>query len=187
MNALEAGDRLALNRQIKVYKYPNGAVNYIELLKIPLSDRLPSLVQRNGEERIHKILGAAIHLAMESLNLSQPLSAGQTINLVDEILDTANEDYLSLEDVVLFLQKLVRGYAGELYKHIDIATFMGKFEDYREQRHKEYIRAKEEKHIQHKAFGNNKNSLYVDKNKDIDPQTFFELLSTYQDSKNDAQ
>src|ERR1700748_2459317 len=98
-------------------------------------------------------MGAAIQLAMESLNLSQGLTTNQIFDLVDNIIDSSTEDYLGLEDVILFLQKLARGEAGKLYKHIDIASFMEMFEKYRQERHLEYIRTKEEHHSQYKIVG----------------------------------
>lgn len=153
INALETGDKITLSVVLKAYKYPNGAVNYLEVMKVPHSDRLPGLVEKEGMERVHKVLGAAITLAMESLNLKQGLTAVQTLDLVDNILDSATEDYLGLEDVVLFLQKLVRGEAGKLFNSIDIPTFMALFEKYRQDRHLELLKHRKEEHLIFKDLG----------------------------------
>jgi hypothetical protein len=151
---LETGNKLDLSVSLKAYKYPNGAVNYLEVMKVPHDDRLPGLIVKEGLERIHKLLGAAITLAMESLNLKQSFTAPQIFDLVDNILDSANEDYLGIEDVVLFLQKLVRGEAGKLFNSIDIPTFMTLFEKYRQERHEELLRFREEEQAQHKTAVN---------------------------------
>jgi hypothetical protein len=180
---LEQGDKMGLSVAIKAFKYPNGAVNFNQLLRIPSNDRLPALIQKEGLERVHKLLGAAVQLALESLNLSQGLTANQVFDLVDNILDSSTEDYLGLEDVILFLQKLVRGEAGKLYKHIDIASFMEMFEKYRQERHLEYIRTKEEQHVQYKISGKSNIRPTAEKDKDIDPNTFFDLLQTYNENR----
>lgn len=181
---MEQGDKMALSVAIKNYKYPNGAVNFNQLLRIPSNDRLPALIQKQGLERVHKLLGAAVQLALESLNLSQSLTANQVFDLVDNIIDSSTEDYLGLEDVVLFLQKLVRGEAGKLYKHIDVASFMEMFEKYRQERHLEYIRTKEEQHVQYKVAGKNNSGVKVEKG-DMDSETFFDLLQTYHENRNE--
>ena len=180
---MERGDKMGLSVAIKAYKYPNGAVNFNQLLKIPSTDRIPALIQKEGLEKVHKLMGAAIQLALESLNLSQGLTPNQVFDLVDNIIDSSTEDYLGIEDVVLFLQKLVRGEAGKLYKHIDVASFMEMFEKYRQERHLEYIRTKEEQHVQYKISGRNVPRGTIEKDKDIDPETFFDLLQTYHENR----
>lgn len=77
----------------------------------------------------------------------------QINDLAEELIDTANEDNLSLEDVILFLQRLVRGQYGELYESMDIPKFMEKFEVYRQDRHNEILRIRESEHLQYKALG----------------------------------
>lgn len=182
---MDRQDKVGLSVALKPYKFENGAVNFTQLLKIPSSDRLPELIKKEGLERIHKMLGAAIHMAMESLNLQQGLTANQTFDLVDEILDTSSEDFLGLEDVMLFLQKLVRGEAGKLYKHIDRATFMEMFEKYRQTRHIAYLREKEEQEAQYKISGKTSQRVSVEKDKDMEPAVFFDLLQTYNEERNE--
>lgn len=180
---MERGDKMGLSVAIKAYKYPNGAVNFNQLLKIPSNDRIPALIQKDGVLKVHKLMGAAIQLALESLNLSQGLTANQVFDLVDNIIDSSTEDYLGIEDVVLFLQKLVRGEAGKLYKHIDVASFMEMFEKYRQERHLEYIRTKEEQHVQYKIAGKSNIRPAIEKDKDMDAETFFDLLQTYHEER----
>jgi len=130
-------------------------------------------------------LAAAITMAMESLNLSKPLTPDQIIDLTDILIDTSAEDYLSLEDVLLFLQQVSRGIMGELYSSIDIPKIMKSFEKYRQERHSEYIRLKEEQDIQRKTIGDNNGRVKIEKDKNIDPTTFFELLQTYHGGRNE--
>lgn len=177
-NALETGNKLEMNAALRVYKMPNGAVNYNHVLRVPTSDRILGLIQSGGYERVFKMLAGAVQVALESLNINKTLSENQVIDLVDALIDTAHEDNLSVEDVVLFLQKLVRGEAGKLAYAIDIPKFMDYFESYRQERHVEYLRAKEELHAQYKATGTLGRTSFVEKDKDMDNATFFELLQT---------
>lgn len=81
-------------------------------------------------------MGAAITVAMESLNLGRPMSGDQIVDLVDAIIDSSVEDQLALEDLVLFLQKLVRGEYSDTNSRMDIPIFMRLFEHHRQQRYR---------------------------------------------------
>lgn len=184
---METGNKLNLSVELKKYKEPNGAVNYGEVLRIPFNDRLNGLIQSEGYERMHILIGAAIQLSMESMNLNKPLTANQIFDLVDAIIDSSGEDWLSLEDIVLFLQKMVRGETGNLYTSMDIPKFMQMFEKYRQERHGEYMRIKEEMQLQYKStpLMNERLSIGMRKNSDEDVKTFFELMETFQSERND--
>jgi len=81
------------------------------------------------------------------------MNADQIVELAETILDSSNEDRLALEDVILFLQGLIRGKYGALYESMDIPKFMEKFEVYREARHQALVRIKEERHSNYVASG----------------------------------
>lgn len=153
ISALETGDKLEMNQIIKAYKAQNGAVNYPEVLKIPASDRIVGLVSIGGYERVHVILSVGIASALESMNLSKPLSSTQIVDLSDAIIDSATEDNLAIEDVVLFLQKMVRGEAGKFYSSMDIPKFMEAFEDYRQKRHETILNIRDEQRAQYSVAG----------------------------------
>lgn len=153
LNALEKGDKMQLNLILKNYKTQSGAVNFNMVLAIPQTERIPQLVNSSGYEKVHTLLVAGVQLAMESLNLSNSLTASQIFDLSDALIDSANEDYLSLQDIVLFLQKLTRGEMGALYSQMDIAKFMELFEVYREERFQALKTIREEQQAQYKALG----------------------------------
>jgi hypothetical protein len=187
LTAVESGDKLEISANLKQYKYANGAVNYDAILRVPLGDRIPGLVLKAGLKTVHMALAAAVTMTMESLNLARPLTSNQIIDLVDILIDTAGEDYLSLEDIMLFLQQLVRGGSGTLFSAMDIPKFMQAFEKYRQQRHDEYHRLKEEQDAQFKCAPNaSRVKPEFEKDKNIDPKTFFELTQTYYEGKNDV-
>jgi hypothetical protein len=92
-------------------------------------------------------------LAFEGMNLKRGMTSDQIVDLAETIIDSSNEDWLSMEDLMLFLQKLVRGQYGVMYQSLDIPTFMEKFEIYREERHRALIKIREEKESQYKIAG----------------------------------
>ena len=134
INALaQPNSQLQVMRIIRDFKHQNGAVNYPALFAIPSQHRLPKMVEENPAQAF-QLCSAAITMAMETMNLARPMNAAQIAMLTDEILESAGEDNLSLEDLVLFLQKLVRGEYGAMYEGMDIPKFLLKFEQYRDER-----------------------------------------------------
>lgn len=94
----------------------------------------------------------ALTKAFESMNLSRPMNDEQVIELAETIIESSNEDFLALEDVVLFLQGLTRGKYGALYESMDIPKFMLLFEKYRQDRHEALMEYRDEQHIQNKIL-----------------------------------
>jgi hypothetical protein len=141
------------------------------------------LIGKLGLKKVHQTLAVAVTVAMETLNLRQPLTPNQIIDLVDILIDSAGEDYLSLEDVLLFLQQLARGVMGSLFAAIDIPKIMGAFENYRQQRHNEYMKIKHEQDAQYKSLGGNDSNFKKDPY--VDSKTFMDLMQTYQSGRNE--
>lgn len=186
MNALTSGDRLAIAPALKSYKLPSGGTDYVEVLKIPMDDRLLGLSEKLGFEMVYKNIVGAITVAMENLNISKPLSADQILELADEIMDTAGQDALSLEDILLFLQKLVRGETAETYSRMDIPTFMRMLEKHRESRYKALKNYEYEQHAQLKGLApgvQGKQRLNIDE----DAGTVLSLMQTMYLGKNDSE
>lgn len=148
---MESRDRHGVQVALQRYKTPSGAANYRELLSIPTSERLSAMAAQDMQ-RTDMLVTAGLTLALESMNLARPMNATQIMDLSSAIIETAAEDNLSLEDLMLFLQKLTRGHYGPLYESMDIPKFMEKFELYREERHQSLMRIREEQHAQHKAL-----------------------------------
>ena len=138
-----------INAILKKYKLPTGAVNYPELFKV--AERLPEMA-KSDLQGTTMLINAGLTQAMKSMNLVRPMSGQQVLDLADAIIDTASEDNLSLEDLMLFLQKLVRGEYGPMYEGMDIPKFMDKFELYREERFQAIQNIRYEESIQHKTL-----------------------------------
>ena len=150
INAMEVGDKRAINVCLQSYKTPSGSANYPALFSIPTVQRLPALYE-SEPAKIAAIVTTGLTLSIESMNLSRPMNASQIVDLADTILDSSKEDNLSLEDVMLFLQKLIRGEYGKLYESMDIPKFMEFFEIYREERYQAIKQLREENFVQFKA------------------------------------
>jgi hypothetical protein len=145
------GNRRAVNNVIQKFKLPRGGVNFEAILSIPTSERIPAMAAQDSMST-DIILTAGLTMAFESMNLTRPMNEAQVMDLSMTIIDTAAEDNLALEDLMIFLQKLVRGQYGSNYESMDIPKFMSKFEEYRQERHQSMIRIREEQHAQHKAL-----------------------------------
>jgi hypothetical protein len=128
---------------------------------IPRSSRLPE-IYKSAPAEIEAAVVTSLTTAFESMNLVRPMNASQIFELCDAILESSSEDYLSLEDVLLFLQGLVRGKYGALYESMDIPKFMEKFEVYREERHQALKNMQYEQHSNNKGMGDNERTSATD-------------------------
>ena len=147
--ALISGNRQEINKALEPFKDGAG-YNYPEILSIP--ERLPEMA-KNAYNDTLGLITVALTKAFRAMNLIRPMNADQIVELAETILDSSNEDRLALEDVILFLQGLIRGKYGALYESMDIPKFMEKFEVYREARHQALVRIKEERHSNYVAAG----------------------------------
>lgn len=149
---MEVGNKQEIGLILRSYKLADGAANFSALLTIPVSERIPAMAAKDFNQT-SMIMVAGLTLALESINLKRPMNENQIMDLAETIIDTAAEDNLAIEDLMLFLQKLVRGEYEGFYESIDIPKFMEKFEVYRQERHEALVKIKEEKNAQFKALG----------------------------------
>lgn len=149
---MAVSDKMGIMTALKPFKNIRGGVNYDLVLAIPRENRLPQLAQKDFKG-VMGLLTAALTLAFESLNLKRPMNKVQLLDLAETILESSTEDYISMEDVMLFLQKFVRGEYGSMYESMDIAKFMQAFDVYRDERHEAYKLIQENKHLEYKGIG----------------------------------
>lgn len=147
------GDKFEINLALSQYK-ERGAVKFDKVLAIPREQRIPTLTNTpEGMANVVTALSASMKSAFDNLNLRVGLSADQIVEIAYQIVDESNEDHLSLEDVLLFLQQLITGKAGKIYDRLDMPTFFELFENYRQERHKKLLSIREEQKAQHKTYG----------------------------------
>ena len=152
MQSLEAGNKREVATILKRFKLPTGAPNYPVVFSIPSSERIPVLAA-NDFTRTNLVIIGALTMAFDSMNLNRGMNEFQILNLAEEIIDTSSEDNLSLEDLMLFLQNLVRGKYKMSYESFDIPKFMELFEIYRQERHGAISQLRENEHLQFKGLG----------------------------------
>lgn len=155
-----AGDKQGMNLILKQFKKEGGQINFPLVLQVPRNERLPDLAKKDFVQTA-AILNVALTGAFENMALRKGMDEEQILDLTEAIIDTSSEDNLSLEDLMLFLQRLVRGEydCGET---MTIAKFMKLFELYREERWQELVRYRNEVHEQKKCFGDNGRTMQRD-------------------------
>lgn len=158
---MEVGNKVEMNLILKQFKDDIGQVNYPAVLSIPTSERITSLAKQDFR-RILMLLVGALTMALESMNLKKGLNEIQIVDLAEAIIDTASEDNLSIEDIMLFLQKMVRGEYEGSYENLNITKFMKIFEIYRQKRFEEYEEYKFNRHLQYKALGDANRTARMD-------------------------
>ena len=92
-------------------------------------------------------------MALENINLKKPLNAIQILDLSEAVIDSSSEDNLSFEDLMLFLQGLVRAKYPISYETFDIPRFMKAFDVYREERWQEGVALRDAKISQWQGLG----------------------------------
>lgn len=146
-------DKIAINQELRKYKSQGGGIEYSILFTIPVSERIPAMAKKNLRMTITTI-AVALTLAMEAINVTRKMTPIQIIDLAETIVDDAdNGDNISLEDLMLFLQKLTRGEYPDLYEGIDHMKFMSRFNQYRDERWEAGRVIAENKHIEYKGLG----------------------------------
>lgn len=146
------------------YKENGNAKPLAVIQNIPVKDRIPGLVQTYGIDKISAILAKAIQKMLSNFNLRVGMNADQVLELSLQLIDSSNEDQLAFEDVMLFLDGMVKSKYGKVYDRMDMPTFFEMLDVYRDHRHAEYMRFKDEQNVQYKASGDsNRMSSDVDK------------------------
>lgn len=159
--AMEEGDKQTANLILRRYKLQNGAVNYPMIFNINSGERIPQLAKQDFR-RINMLIIGALTVAFEAMNLKRGMNEMQILDLAEAIIDTSSEDNLSLEDIMLFLQNMVRGKYEMSYESLDIPKFMKLFEIYRQERHSAMLEIRENQHLQFKGLGSAERSAKED-------------------------
>jgi hypothetical protein len=90
-----------MNLILREFKTGGGAVNFPAILSIKSENRIPAMVKTDYDS-IYAAVTVGITLALESMNLVRPMNENQLLDLVDTVLESAEEDNLSLEDLIMF-------------------------------------------------------------------------------------
>lgn len=178
------GDRITISNYLAEFK-ENGVVSYNKVMQIPLSVRIPELIKKpNGRLNVLTALAASLKSAFGNINVKYGFNEEQIVELADKIIDTSHEDNLAIEDVLLFLGKLLMGEYGKIDYKFDLPYFFEMFENYRQERHETILRYREEQLGQFRAIEINGTLNNIKRDKNIDSETMQDLLKTaYSDGK----
>lgn len=145
-------DKVGINIELRKFKNPNNSVNFPALFDIPVDNRITAMAKNNLGETI-KLLSVALTLSFETMNLARPMQAFQILDLAEMIVDEAESDRLSIEDILIFCQKLSRGEYNNFYEGMDIPKFMSFFNQYRDERWQAGIDLRDARVQEHKRLG----------------------------------
>jgi hypothetical protein len=117
-------------------------VQFEALLSIPLEDRIPGLMEKYGKKTMHKLLLMVLKEFVASMAMpayKRPTETRISITAC-EIMLSASEDYIALEDVILFLQRAKAGYYGAIKTLVNMQLVLQLMDRYRQERHQAYLK-----------------------------------------------
>jgi hypothetical protein len=169
-------DKFQFNLELKKYKTDGGAPNFPMLFDIPVDNRISAMAKKDIVFTVSTIC-VALTLCFETMNLSRPMTNSQIADLAEAIIDSSDErDKISLEDLLLFMQKLTRGEYAPVYEGMDIPKFMERFDVYRDQRWEVAKRLRDEKNEYYKGLGED---ISVNERKDRVGNSFDEHMANF--------
>lgn len=175
LNAMAVGSTGEVHNQMCRYK-EKGEPNHLSVMQnIPKDQRLPQIAKIYGNDKIATVLGKQITRTLLNFNLRVGMNTEQIYDLSLALIETAEEDNLAIEDIMLFLDGLPKFKYGKVYDRMDMPTFFEMLEVYREQRHQAYVNAKEEAHAQFKSMGDT-NRMSNDTDKEANRNAMNEYL-----------
>jgi hypothetical protein len=139
---------------VKQYFTADGA-NFEALLSIPLSERIPSLISEYGLKRMHRLLKTILNEFCYSIALpkSKKLTETKTSVVACDLILVADEDQLSMEDLIVFFELAKNGRYGKIRNLLTHYSIMEKLEEFREERYQTYVRIKEKKEADVRSLG----------------------------------
>jgi len=171
-----AGKRLEIKTHLTRFSEA-GKIRFERTLLIPEIERIPALVASyEGRFNVFTAVVASLKYALDNINLRKTFNEDQLLELADVIIDSSHEDQLALEDVLLFLGRLMTGQAGTLYDRLDMPTFFELFETYREERFQALRHVRDEQHANYKCMGDS--GRLSDQMKEED-STYREVVANY--------
>lgn len=167
LREIQAGNKTGVSMHLSTFK-ERGVVVYDKVLAIKSENRIPAMAKNeNTRYELLVAITASLKSAFNNFNLAAGMSEDQIIDLAELIIGESEQDNLSLEDVLLFLQKLLTGECGKIFNRLDSPTFFELFEVYRQERHSEFIKIKNEKEVQMKTIPVNERLIDMFPNSDM--------------------
>jgi hypothetical protein len=141
---------------LALQQYTSGEeILFRPLLGIPVSERIPALVGEYGLKRMHRLVKLVLNEFQLSLAVpkSRKLTETRTSVVACDLILAAEEDQLSLEDLIVFFEKARAGRYGKIKGTLTHVGIMRMLEQYREERFQNYVKLKEERELEMKRKG----------------------------------
>lgn len=137
-----------------IRQYVHGRhIAFDKVLSISMHGRIPNLTHVYGYQAIHTIIAALLKKFNDSLNLIRPMTDEQIFDCSEAMVMTTEEDQLSIEDYVLFFKGAKEGKYGKILDRLDQQTIFTMLEEYRQERHQQFVRIKQERETEFKSMG----------------------------------
>ena len=133
----------------------NDTIDYKKLLSIPKENRIPVLIKEFGTKRMHALITIMIKEFCHAIKLPKSRKLNETGSraCACDLMLSAEEDQLSMEDLVLFFERAKKGKYGSFKNVLTHFSLMEKLEMYRDERHNVYHQMKEKKEAVLKTLG----------------------------------
>ena len=114
-----------------------GAPDYEALLALPLQDRIPGLTGEYGIKRMHRLVKTILQEFCHAVPLpkSKKLTETRISVCACDLILTASEDQLGLEDLIVFFELAKKGRWGQFKGMLTHYSIMERLEQYRQERH----------------------------------------------------
>lgn len=131
------------------------AIQFDRLYSISLQDRIPTLTEEYGKKRMHKLLLTLL----KEFCISVPLPKSKKLNDIRvsvcacDLMISAEEEVLSMEDFILFFERTKKGKYGSIKKFLTHQLIKEKLDMYLLERQKAFDKIREQKNAALKALG----------------------------------
>ena len=124
------------------------------LLSIPLTERIPGLINNYGLQRAQRLIKLVLQEFCYSIALpkSAKLTDTKIAACACDLILSAYEDQLSLEDLIVFFERAKAGKYGKFKGMITHFSIMEKLDQYRLDRSDTYYKLKDEQEAQLKKM-----------------------------------
>ncbi len=141
-----------LTNLVRTQYETEGNVQFDALLAIPAEERIPALTQAYGKKTMHRLLVFLLTEFNQRLRLpaAKKLTPVKISVAACELMLESEDDYLSLEDVILFLHRTADGRYGN-FKNLSVPSLLHKMEHYRQARHEVFQKMSAAKHARFKS------------------------------------
>jgi hypothetical protein len=139
---------------LQQYSTANGA-NFEALLSIPLTERIPGLINEYGLKRMHRLIKTILTEFCYSIALpkSKKLTETKISVVACDVILAADEDQLSMEDLIVFFELTKNEKYGKFKGLLTHYGIMEKLEQFRQERYTTYVRIKEQKEEEVRLLG----------------------------------